>query len=109
MSSRNEFLSPRARAQATSLNAALHEARALLRAGVRDAGAVCATVRQRVEKEPLAEIDYVELVDAESLEPVREVGERSLLALAVRFEGTRLIDNTLLEAPRREVGACSAR
>jgi hypothetical protein len=33
---------------------------------------------------------------------VREVGERSLLALAVRFEGTRLIDNTLLEAPRLE-------
>jgi pantoate--beta-alanine ligase len=98
MSSRNEFLSPRARQQATALNAALHEARALVRAGVSDAVTVCATARQRIEKEPLAEIDYVELVDAEKLEPVREVGARSLLALAVRFEGTRLIDNTLLEA-----------
>jgi len=99
MSSRNVFLSPRARQQATALNAALHEARALVRAGVREAGAVVAIARQRIEKEPLAELDYVELVDAENLEPVREVRGRVLLALAVRFEGTRLIDNTLLEAP----------
>jgi pantoate--beta-alanine ligase len=99
MSSRNAFLSSRARQQATALNAALHEVRALVRAGVCDAATVCATARQRIEKEPLAEIDYVELVDAENLEPVREVGARSLLALAVRFEGTRLIDNTLLDIP----------
>jgi pantoate--beta-alanine ligase len=104
MSSRNAFLSARARQQATALNSALHEARALVRAGLRDAVTICATARQRIEKEPLAEIDYVELVDTHSLEPVREIGERALLALAVRFEGTRLIDNTVLEAP-----ACSAR
>jgi len=99
MSSRNAFLSARARQQATALNGALHEARALVRAGVREASAVVATVRQRIEKEPLAEVEYVELVDAVSLEPVREVRERTLLALAVGFEGTRLIDNTLLESP----------
>jgi pantoate--beta-alanine ligase len=99
MSSRNVFLSPRARIQATALNTALHDARALVRAGLRDPATVIATVRQRIEKEPLAEIDYVELVDAENLEPVRELGGRMLLALAVRFEGTRLIDNTILEAP----------
>ncbi|MGH7290205.1 MAG: pantoate--beta-alanine ligase, partial [Myxococcota bacterium] len=99
MSSRNVFLSTRGRQQATGLNAALHEARALVRAGVRDPAAVIATARQRIEKEPLAEIDYIELVDAENLEPVREVRGRNVIALAVRFEGTRLIDNTLLEAP----------
>ena len=99
MSSRNAFLSARARQQATALNGALHEARALVRAGVREASAVVATVRQRIEKEPLAEVEYVELVDAVSLEAVREVRERALLALAVGFEGTRLIDNTLLESP----------
>ena len=98
MSSRNVFLSPRARAQAPGLNVALHEARAALRAGVRDADALVATVRERIEKEPLAEIDYVELVDADSLEPVRTVRGPALLAVAVRFEGTRLIDNTLLHA-----------
>ncbi len=99
MSSRNAFLSSRARQQATALNSALHEARALVRAGVRDAASVCAEARRRIEKEPLAEIDYVQIVDAESLEPVRQVAGRSLLALAVRFEGTRLIDNAILEAP----------
>ena len=97
MSSRNAFLSPRARLQATALNAALHEARALMRAGVRDAATLVGVTRQCIEKEPLAEIDYVELVDPDTLEPVRELRGRALLALAVRFEGTRLIDNTLLE------------
>jgi pantoate--beta-alanine ligase len=64
MSSRNVFLSARARQQATALHAALHEARASVRAGVREAEAILALVRQRVEKEPLAELDYVELVEA---------------------------------------------
>jgi pantoate--beta-alanine ligase len=98
MSSRNVFLSARARQQATALHAALHEARASVRAGVREAEAILALVRQRVEKEPLAELDYVELVDADSLEPLRSLRGSALLALAVRFEGTRLIDNTLLQA-----------
>jgi pantothenate synthetase len=65
---------------------------------VRDAEALVAQVRQRSEKGPLAGLDYVELVDADTLEPLRTLGPRALLALAVRFEGTRLIDNTLLSA-----------
>jgi pantoate--beta-alanine ligase len=97
MSSRNVFLSARARQQATALHAALHEARALVRGGVHDATALCEEARRRIEKEPLAEIDYVELVDAESLEPLRELRGPAVLALAVRFEGTRLIDNTFLD------------
>jgi pantoate--beta-alanine ligase len=95
MSSRNAFLSPRARLQAAALHAALHEARAAYRAGVRDAQALCRAARERIEKEPLAEIDYAELVCAETLEPLRELRAPAVLALAVRFEGTRLIDNTL--------------
>ena len=96
MSSRNALLSPRARQQATALHAALHEVRAALRAGVHDAAALCAVARQRIEKEPLAELDYVELVSSDTLEPLRELRGPAVLALAVRFEGTRLIDNTLL-------------
>jgi pantoate--beta-alanine ligase len=99
MSSRNVFLSSRARQQATSLQACLHEARGMVRAGVRDTEELRAHARLRLEKEPLAEIDYIELVDAESLESVREIRAPVLMALAVRFEGTRLIDNTILEAP----------
>ncbi|HTO54680.1 MAG TPA: pantoate--beta-alanine ligase [Myxococcota bacterium] len=96
MSSRNAFLSARARQQAPALHAALHEVRSLVRGGARDAAALCAAARQRIEKEPLAEIDYVELVCADTLEPLREVRFPAVMALAVRFEGTRLIDNTLL-------------
>jgi pantoate--beta-alanine ligase len=97
MSSRNAFLSARARQQATALCASLHEARSLARAGVHDAATLVGVARQCIEKEPLAEVDYVELVDPDTLEPVRELRGRALLALAVRFEGTRLIDNTILE------------
>jgi pantoate--beta-alanine ligase len=97
MSSRNAYLRPEARQQATALNAALHDARQLYRAGIRDSRALIHAARRRIRKEPLAEIEYIELVDAETLETVAETGARSVLALAVRFEGTRLIDNTVLE------------
>jgi pantoate--beta-alanine ligase len=98
MSSRNAYLRPEARQQAIALNAALHDARQLFRAGIRDARALVHAARRRIRKEPLAEIEYIELCDADTLEPIHEASTRSVLALAVRFEGTRLIDNTVLEA-----------
>jgi pantoate--beta-alanine ligase len=98
MSSRNAYLRPEARQQAIALNAALHDARQLYRAGIRDARALVHAARRRIRKEPLAEIEYIELCDADTLEPIHEARTRSVLALAVRFEGTRLIDNTVLEA-----------
>jgi pantoate--beta-alanine ligase len=98
MSSRNAYLRPEARQQAVALNAALHDARQLYRAGIRDARALVHAARRRIRKEPLAEIEYIELCDADTLEPIHEASTRSVLALAVRFEGTRLIDNTVLEA-----------
>ncbi len=103
MSSRNENLSRDERLQARALFAALGEARRLVAAGELRAPALIDAVRRRIGKEPLARIEYVELVHADSLQPVAEMLDRALLAVAVRFERTRLIDNTLLEAPR-----CSA-
>jgi len=97
MSSRNGYLRPEARQQATALNAALHDVRQLFRSGIRDARSLIHAARRRIRKEPLAEIDYIELRDAESLESLVRVEGRAVLALAVRFEGTRLIDNTVLE------------
>lgn len=101
MSSRNAYLSPVARQQATALNAALAETRELVRASVLDAPTLLACVRARIEKEPLAEIDYVELRDAESLETVERVDRPVVLAVAVRFESARLLDNAVLR-PRGE-------
>jgi len=97
LSSRNAHLSNEARQQARSLQAALLEARELFYAGERDARQLIQIARLRIEKEPLAILEYVEIRDAESLEPLERLGERSVLALAVRFESTRLIDNLVLE------------
>lgn len=98
MSSRNAYLGAEARAQAWALYAALLEARERVRAGERDAVGLLAAARRRIAKAPLAEVDYVELRDAESLEPVERIERPALLAVAVRFAGARLIDNLVLEA-----------
>jgi len=55
-------------------------------------------VRSVLASEPLLEVEYAELVDPETFEPVSEVGDGALLALAVHVGKTRLIDNALLAA-----------
>jgi len=110
-SSRNVFLGAEARAQATVLRRALLAAEGAVAAGERRSAALLALVRAELEKAPLAELDYAELRDPESLEPAPAALARpALLALAVRFpaEGgpraVRLIDNTVLRpaAPQGE-------
>ena len=97
MSSRNAYLGAEARQQARSLNAALREVRRLHREGEREAAYLIEVARGRIEKEELAEIQYIELCDADTLEPLERIEGPAVMALAVFFEGTRLIDNTLLE------------
>ena len=98
MSSRNLYLSPEARVQARSLNASLNEARRWVREGSREADSLIGVVRGRIEKQPLAEVQYVEVVDPRTLAPLNRIEGDARMALAVVFGGTRLIDNTLLEA-----------
>jgi pantoate--beta-alanine ligase len=98
MSSRNAYLGVEARKQAPALHAALLDAQQRVRAGNPDAAGLVAAARRRISKEPLAEIDYIELRDAETLEPVERVERPAVLAVAVRFEGARLIDNLVLGA-----------
>ncbi len=97
MSSRNAYLSAVERGQARALYAGLCEARARFESGERRADVLVETVRLRVSKEPLAQIDYIELCSTDELEPVESVEGQALLALAVRFGVTRLIDNLILE------------
>jgi pantoate--beta-alanine ligase len=101
MSSRNAYLSPEERQAATVLHRALDAARAAIERGERDAPRLIAAMREIIRSEPLAQPDYVELVDAETLEPVTRLRRSCLALLAARFGGTRLIDNLLIE----EVGA----
>ena len=95
-SSRNQYLNEEERAQATTLRKACLSAAELVGNGQRLASAIIAAARSKIEQAPLARIDYVELVDAENLQPLDSLGEKSLLALAVFFGKTRLIDNIQL-------------
>jgi pantoate--beta-alanine ligase len=97
MSSRNAYLSPEERRAATVLHRALDGARRAIERGERDALRLTAAMREIIRGEPLAQIDYVELVDAETLEPVTRLRRTCLALLAARLGATRLIDNLLIE------------
>jgi pantoate--beta-alanine ligase len=92
-SSRNQYLNPEERKQATVLHKALLAA---AHAGKKSAREIADLARQVIGKAPLVRIDYVEVVDAETLQPVETVRANSLLALGVFFGKTRLIDNIRL-------------
>jgi pantoate--beta-alanine ligase len=96
MSSRNSLLAPGERRDAVCLRRSLDEAGRLFGAGERNAAALLRAVRECVGSYPSARIDYAELVDDETMEPVETVERNALLALAVFFSKTRLIDNTVL-------------
>ncbi|MBS1119145.1 MAG: pantoate/beta-alanine ligase [Deltaproteobacteria bacterium] len=96
LSSRNAYLSPDHRAAARSLSTGLAIAEAAFKAGERSAAALLAAARAPIEAEPLARIDYVELRDADELTPIVRVDRRAVLAMAVLFGTTRLIDNRVL-------------
>ena len=97
MSSRNAYLNPEERRAATILFRALDRARASISRGERDALRLTAAMREMLRTEPRAESDYVELVDAETLEPVTRLRGVCLALLAVRIGSIRLIDNLLIE------------
>lgn len=97
MSSRNAYLNPGERRAATILFRALDGARASISRGERDALRLTAAMREALRTEPLAEPEYVELVDAETLEQLTRLRGVILALLAVRIGGVRLIDNLLIE------------
>jgi pantoate--beta-alanine ligase len=96
MSSRNAFLSPDERRAAAALHRALRAAEEAVAAGERRACAVRQRMRDLLSAEPLANVEYAEVVDAESFQPVATLAGRLVLPLAARVGGTRLIDNLRL-------------
>ncbi len=103
MSSRNRYLSPAARQRALVLWKSLQRAGELVTRGQRGARAIAAQMRDIIETAEDARIDYIALVDPDTLQPVETIAGRTLAALAVKIENTRLIDNYILE-PKRGVG-----
>jgi pantoate--beta-alanine ligase len=93
-SSRNQYLTSEQRTQASVLYKALRAAAGL---GRKSAAELVAVARKVIGQAPLARIDYVELVDPETLQPVEVARPNSLLVLAVYFGKTRLIDNMRVE------------
>ena len=98
LSSRNVRLSPEARAQAPVLYRALSAALTLVENGERDARRLNDEICAVLAEADLAKIDYVEIVDADDLVPVDVLAGPCLIALAVWFGKTRLIDNITVEA-----------
>jgi pantoate--beta-alanine ligase len=96
MSSRNTYLSPQERPSALCLHQALSLAQELWTRGVRDADTYRARMRELIEAEPSAMIDYVSVADPESLDELARVKGPALVSMAVRIGRTRLIDNITL-------------
>jgi pantoate--beta-alanine ligase len=97
MSSRNIYLSPKERQAAMILFKALTLARQLRRGGEKDAEEIRRQMTALIQKEPLAQIDYVSIADAETLEELSSIDRPAVASLAVRIGKTRLIDNMPLE------------
>ena len=97
MSSRNERLTPEQREAAAVIKKALDKAETEVISGESNASRVAEIVRKTIEKEPLAEIDYVSVVDNVTLEPINKISEKpALIAVAAHFGDIRLIDNVIL-------------
>lgn len=97
MSSRNLYLSPEERKAALSLSRSLSEAKELMRKGEKDAVKIRDAIVAGISAEPLAKIDYAEIVDSADLSPVEKIEKPVLAAAAVYFGKTRLIDNFTFE------------
>jgi pantoate--beta-alanine ligase len=96
-SSRNTYLSAEERKAALCLSRSLNIGKELISNGEVSADKITAAIRKELEAEPLAKIDYVELVDFNTLETVSEIKKPVLCAIAVYIGKTRLIDNFIIE------------
>ncbi len=97
MSSRNVYLTPDERRAATVISRSLKATKALLKEGERDLLILKSYIINSLKTEPLANIDYVEIVDHSTLQFIEEIKKPILIAVAVHFGKTRLIDNLIFK------------
>lgn len=97
MSSRNAYLNPEQRKQALVLHRSLLRVQALADRGEDDAAKLTAAGREEFRSEPSLRLDYFEVVNADTLDPVADISQGALVAVAAYIGTTRLIDNVLLK------------
>lgn len=103
MSSRNRYLTPEERAQAPALQRGLKKAREAWQSGATDSGKLVNLVSEEIKSAAgMARVDYISVVDSRTLQPLDDVADHGLVALAVFFGKTRLIDN--IELHREQSG-----
>jgi pantoate--beta-alanine ligase len=101
VSSRNQYLTPEQKKDAVFLYKSLQKCREMVEAGITSVPEIAAQMRKILNSSPLIEIEYIGIVDAETLEAIDRISGRVLAALAVRIGPTRLIDNILLDAGKK--------
>jgi len=96
MSSRNAYLSPEERQRALAISAAMADVRKAIESGERDAAAVADRLRRRLQAATGVELQYVAVVDPDTLADLERIGDKVVVAVAAKVGTTRLIDNVLL-------------
>jgi pantoate--beta-alanine ligase len=96
LSSRNVYLDHEQRQAALCLSRSLNEAAGMIRSGERRTDPLMDRMREIIDREDLAKLDYIAIVDTGSLEPLKEIKNEALIALAVFFGSVRLIDNMMV-------------
>jgi pantoate--beta-alanine ligase len=110
MSSRNLYLNSEEQQSATVIHRALAKAKEAFREGERSASRLTEIVRSTIEAEPRARVDYVNVSDAETLDKLEKLDDRpTLIAVAVYFGKTRLIDNTILNSAKKKDAVIQAK
>jgi pantoate--beta-alanine ligase len=102
MSSRNAYLSPVERKRALVLHRSLERVQQLVDTGERDTARLVAAGREEFARENTVRLDYFEVVEPETLDPVADVSRGALVAVAAYVGATRLIDNVLLGPAKRQ-------
>ena len=101
VSSRNKYLDKQQRQDAAQIYKSLQKCREMTEAGVTDTGQILTQMRKVLNDVPSIEIEYVSIVDSETLQSVDKVAGEVLAAVAVRLDGARLIDNIILNEVKK--------
>lgn len=96
-SSRNTYLNTDERKSALILSRSLEKGKELIKSGVKDCRKIISEIKSVIDSEPLAKIDYVKIVDAETMQQIESLDRPALCAMAVYIGKTRLIDNFFTE------------